>query len=236
MKEQECQLKISQIVLALGLGSLLLLSGCADRAMKRKVEKSNFLGSYDDLKEDKKYKGTMIWIAPDADFKKFDSVLIVPIEINHGLTNEQKTPARMKLLEEVSTYLTEGYKREISEKTNLKIVDVAGPTTMKLASSISAVAVSHDDLKFYQFIPIALVATEIARATTSHPAVRIMGESKILDSQSNKVLLRGMSMQKGKEIKSDGKQLTFEDLKPGLDLWLSRAGERITDLQNRNPR
>ena len=221
-----------KIALALGLGSLLLFSGCADRSMKSKVEESNFLGSYDDLKEDKKYEGAMSWFAPNVDFKKYDSVIVVPVYINHGLSNEQKTSARMKLLEEVSAYLTEGYKRKITKGGALKVVDVAGPTTLKFESSISAVAISHDDLKFYQFIPVALVATEVVRATVSYPAVRIMGESKLLDSQSNKTLFRAMGLQKGKKIKSDGQQLTFEDLKPGLDLWLSQAAQRAADIKS----
>lgn len=216
-------------IATIALSALLLLGGCAQKELESKH--SGFLGNYSDLKEDEKYVGTVSWIAPDADFKKYDSFIVTPVQINHGLEEKDKTPERLALFKKISEYLTEGYKQAIEKNSAFKRAETAGPKTLKLETSISAVAVQHDDLKFYQFIPVALVVTAVKRATVDHGSVRILGEARITDSQTNKVLLRGMSLRKGQEIKSEKDQLTFEEVKPALDSWLKDAERRLQELK-----
>jgi len=60
-----------------------------------------------------------------------------------------------------------------------------------------------------------------------------LGEAKMTDSQSNKVLFRSMGLQKGQEIKSSNAQLTFEDVKPALDQWLSNADTRVKEMMKK---
>ncbi len=104
------------------------------------------------------------------------------------------------------------------------------PNTLKLETSISGVSINHDDMEFYQFIPVALAITAVSRATVTNAAVRVLGEAKMMDSQSNKVLFRSMGLQKGQEIKSSNAQLTFADVKPALDQWLINAGQRVKEM------
>ena len=213
----------------IALGTVLLVGGCANKEMK--AQHSGFLSDYSELHEDEKYQGTASWIAPDADFKKYDSFIVTPVQINDNLEEKDKTPERLALLKKVSEYLTEGYKQAIEKNSGFKQAETAGPKTLKLETFISAVAVQHDDLKLYQFIPVALVVTEVKRATVDHGSVRILGEARITDSQTNKVLLRGMSLRKGQEIKTEKDQLTFEELKPALDSWLKDAERRLQKLK-----
>lgn len=219
--------------MSLALGSLLLLSGCANKEMLKSAQKSNFLGSYNDLKEDKNYDGVASWIAPDANFGQYDSIMIAPVQINHGLTEAELTPERIALFKEMSAYLTEGIMAGFEKSQKLKVVSSAGPNTLKLETSMSGVAVNYDDMKFYQFTPVTLAITAIARATVSNAAVRVLGEAKLTDSQSNKVLFRSMGLQKGQEIKSSKAQLTFADVKPALDQWLANSTQRTKEIMKK---
>ncbi len=117
----------TKIVMAFALSSMLLLSGCANKEMKQSAQKSNFLGSYSDLKEDKKYEGAASWTAPDADFSKYDSIVVAPVQVNHGLTEAELTPERIALFKEMSAYLTKGFRDGIAKSGKLNVVDVAGP-------------------------------------------------------------------------------------------------------------
>lgn len=222
------------ILMSLVATSMLFFGGCANKSMKDSAERVGFLGGYDNLKEDKNYKGVAAWLSSTANFKKYDSVMVLPVKINHGVTKESLTPAQEKLFQEMSSYLTKGFEQQIGASGKFKIVKTPSPTTMKLEAQIAAVSVNHDDLKFYQFIPIALVATAVARvANISKASARVLGEGMLTDSTTNEPLLKTMSLQKGQEIKSSGKELVFSDVKPALDIFLSNSAKRVAEIEAR---
>lgn len=223
-------MKKTKIVMALALSSMLLLSGCANKEMVDKAEKQGFLGSYKDLKKDK--EGAMTWRAPDANFKNYNSIIVAPITIQAGMDTGSMTAGQKALLQEMAQYLTQGYKDAIKNAGAYQVVDVAGPHTMKLELQVSAVSVNSDDMQWYQFIPVALVLTGIKRAVDSGAAVRILGQGKLVDSQSDKMLLKGMNLVKGKEINASAAELTFADVKPSLDLYIKKFSDRLAALKN----
>jgi hypothetical protein len=209
---------------------MLLLSGCANKEMVNSAEKSGFLGSYSDLKEDKKYEGSMSWKAPDADFKKYNSVMIAPVLIQHNIAPADVTADQTALYQQMSQYLTQGAKEAVANSSNYKLVDAPSPTTMKLELALSAVAVTSDDLKAYQFVPVALVLTGVKRAIDSGAAVRALGQAKLVDSESGKPLYRIMSLKKGSDIKTSGVKVTFADVKPALDAWIKGFNDHLAAL------
>lgn len=223
-------MKKTKIVMALALSSMLLLSGCANKAMVDTAEKQGFLGNYKELEADKKYEGAMTWVATDANFKNYNSVMVAPVTVLSGVESGGMSANQKALLQEMAQYLTKGYRDAIRNSGSYQLADAAGPNTMRLDLQVSAVAVNSDDMKFYQFIPVALVLTGIKRAIDSGAAVRILGEGKLVDSQSNKTLLKGMNLVKGKEIKTSAAELTFADVKPSLDLYIKNFSERLTAL------
>ena len=220
---------IQTMITSTVLAAAILMSGCANKEMEE--QQSGFLKSYEGLEEDKKYEGTLTRVMPGADFNKYQNIMVSPIQVLSGISEDAKTPHQKKLIQDMSNYLTEGYKEAFRTETAFNVVETAGPGTLKFEGAISAVEVHHDDLQWYQFIPISLAVTGVARATFVDGKARILGEGRLSDSQTGDVLMRVVSLQKGQPVTTDKDHLEFKDVQPGLDAWLGRLKTRIADLK-----
>ena len=105
------------------------------------------------------------------------------------------------------------------------------PKTLVFEGAVSAVEVHFDDMQWYQFTPITLGLTGIARATYVDGAVRILGEGRFYDGTTGKLLLSAMTLQKGQEVSTDADKLVFADVKPALDVWLKRTNKNLAKLR-----
>ena len=222
-------MKLQIVVISALVGAALLMSGCANKDLQEK--NSGFLKSYEGLDEHEKYEGSMIRIMPGADFTQYENIMVSPVQIVSGIPENEQTPAQKKLFKEVSEYLTNGYKEEIKKNGVYNLVETEGPKTIKYEVGISAVEVHFDDMQWYQFSPISLGLTVAARSTYVDKAVRILGEGRLVDTETGKVLMRAMSLQKGEEVGTDADQLVFKDVKPALDAWLKRSTKNLADMR-----
>ena len=221
-------MKISMLAVT-GIIATVLMSGCAVRDMEKKH--SGFLKSYDKMEESKKFEGSIVRVIPGADFSKYDSIMVVPVEILSNVEEDAKTPKQKELYTQISDYLTTAYRDAVKDGPNFNLVDTAGPKTLKVEVAISAVEVHYDDMEWYQFTPITLGMTVIARGTYVDGAVRILAEARISDSETGDVLLRSMNLQEGEEVKTDADHLSFEDVKPALDAWKKRSKKQLPNLK-----
>ncbi len=223
-------MKTQTLLVSTVIASALLLTGCANKQMQE--QESGFLHGYDDLEKHELFEGSKIQIMPGADFTKYNKIMVSPVKIISGIELENETPEQKKLFQQISTYLTNGYKTEIKKSGQYQLTGTASPDTMKFEAAISAVTVSHDDLTWYQFTPISFGITVAARATYVEKAVRILGEGRLVDSVNNTVLMRAVSLQEGDEVGTDDEQLLFEDVKPALDAWLKRSTRNFANMRS----
>jgi len=223
---------IQTMITSTVLAAAILMSGCANKEMEE--QQSGFLKSYEGLEEDKKFEGTLTRVTPGADFNKYQNIIVAPIQILSGISEDAKTPQQKKLIQDMSDYLTEGYKEAFRTDTAFNVVETKGPGTILFEGAISAVEVHHDDLEWYQLIPISLAVTGVARATFVDGKARILGEGRLSDSQTGEVLVRAVSLQKGQPVTTDKDHLEFKDVQPGLDAWLGRLKARIASFKAAN--
>ena len=137
-----------------------LISGCADKSMTS--QQSGFLDDYSVLKPSPYQAKALLYIAPDADFASYNSVMVEPVKI---IANNEQIKADAGLMKEMSDYMTQKVRKKLDKNPNFKLVTKPQANTVKLEFAISAVTVSHDEKETYQYIPVALVITEAARAT-----------------------------------------------------------------------
>jgi len=214
------------------LTGALLMTGCANRGMQDNSSGFFKKGKTEELKEHDELDGTKVLVTPGADFSKYENIYIADVVIKSAIPEEKWTPEQKILFEKVTNYLTDGYKKAISEGTGYRLTeDKNTPKTLVFEAAISAVEVHFDDMQWYQFTPITLGLTLAARATYVDGAVRILGQARFTDAQTGEVLLRAMRLQKGEEVKSDADKLVFKDLKPALDVWLERTEENLVKLR-----
>ncbi len=76
-----------------------------------------------------------------------------------------------------------------------------------------------------------MAVTAAARSSYVDAAVRILGEGRLVDNESGKVLVCMMSLQKGEEVKTEADELVFKDVKPALDVWLSYSKDDLAKMR-----
>jgi len=85
---------------------------------------------------------------------------------------------------EFQTAIADKYEAMLNQKISkrAKVVDQAGPGVIRLQTAITSVYTSHDDLRGYQYIPVAAAITGGARATGAEKkSARMMSELRIVD-------------------------------------------------------
>ena len=224
-------MKIKIVIIYMLAIAVLIVSGCSNKSMQQK--NSGFLKSYEGLEEaNKNFEGRHVRIMPGADFTKYENIYVAPVEIVSGIVEGEQTPSQKKLFQEISEYLIEGYKKEIKKSGLYTVVeDKNTPNTILFEGAISAVEVHFDDMSWYQFTPITMAVTAAARSSYVDAAVRILGEGRLVDNESGKVLVRMMSLQKGEEVKTKADELVFKDVKPALDVWLSHSKDDLAKMR-----
>ena len=223
-------MKIYTLLGATLMSAAIMFSGCANRDMQ--ARHSGFLKNYDELKENDKLEGTRVKVEIGADFTKYENIYIAPVQIVSAIPKSKLTVEQKILFEKISDYLTNGYKTALKDGTGYRLVEnKETPKTIVFEGAVSAVEVHYDDMQWYQFTPITLGITGIARATYIDGSVRILGEGKFYDAKTGKLLLSAMTLQKGQEVSTDADKLVFADVKPALDAWLKRTNKNLAKLR-----
>jgi len=224
-------MKLSTLFGATAVSAALLLTGCSNSELKEQT--SGFLTSYDNLEEKDGVEHTKMYIAKDADFTKYENIYVAPVQIISQTAQKNLTTEQVELHAAISTYLTDGYIKNLQKnKVYTLVQDKNTPNTLVFEAAISAVAINYDDLSWYQYTPITLAVTGVARASFVSGNVRVLGEGRFTDSDTSEVLMRAVSLQKGEEVKTAADKLTLKDVKPALDAWLKRIDKNLVNLNN----
>lgn len=193
-----------------------LTSGCALKSTASK--NSGFFSDYRELKSDDGFSASKSF--KEYDVSKYKTVLISPLKVISAVPKEQQSDLQRELYEKISQYVTNGYKREIQNTTELRLIDVEEKDTLVLESAISAVEVHFDDNSWNQFTPIAMDVTVTSYNSYADGNVRILGEKRIIESSTKETLFESMEIIKDKKIIAESEVLKFEDIKPALDEWI----------------
>lgn len=212
---------------AVALG--LLLSGCASNKSLTSHQ-SGFLNDYSSLKQSPDDPAALLYIAQDVDFSTYDNVMVTPVRI---IANNEQIKANKGLLKEMSEYLTQKVRTGIRKNPNFNLVTKPQANTAKIEFALTAVTVSHNDRQVYQYIPVAFVITEAARASgKSDKNARVVVELKVTDANNAKVLGRAVTSQKGEQVAiHKEKKLTLDLLKPALDKIAKRVNARFSEVK-----
>ncbi len=217
-----------RILTTVALG--LLLSGCADKSMTS--HHSGFLNDYSTLKQSPYDPASLLYIAPGVDFASYENVMVAPVRI---MANNEQIKANKSLLKEMSEYMTQKVRTSIRQNPNFKLVTKPQVNTAKIEFALTAVTVDYSDREVYQYIPVAFVITEAARASgASDKNARVLVELRVTDANTGQVLGRVLGSQKGEQVTVDQeKKLTLDLLKPALDNIAKRVNEHLTEMKKK---
>lgn len=205
--------------------STLFFASCA----KQPVENSTLIGNKV-LKQSPVDETVYYYLKDGADFAKYSTVTVPKIGFEKKtVEGEQKAEAiSPELKEQMSTYFT----NSLTKSLNSVAVKNPGKDSLKLDISFQDINVAYDDLKFYNYIPVALVVKGIQRGTGSEDKnAQVAIAMRLTDNKTKELIALSVDAKKIENI-NNIKELKFEDVKPLLDEWTKRAKMRFEDFSN----
>ena len=205
--------------------ALIFLGGCSST----QPQYSGFLEDYSTLKPSPYLPKSKLYVAPGTDVSNYENVMVEPVRI---FANNEQIKANEGLLKEASTYLTQRVKNKLDKNPNFNLVTAPQEKTLKIEFALTAVEAVHDERKGYQYVPVALVVSQAARASGAIDKNAIVAmELRVSDASSGKILAKVLDSEAGEKVNVQEKDLDMKHLKPALDTWANRFSDRLDQMK-----
>ncbi|MBE9525873.1 MAG: DUF3313 domain-containing protein [Proteobacteria bacterium] len=207
--------------------SAALLTGCASVNKVTEEKHSGFLSDYSIMKPIEEDPGRLGYLNPEVNWHQYNSIMVDKVLIITP-DGEQQTDA--KILVAIADKYEEVLKQKLSTKFN--VVENAGAGTIRFQAAITSVFTSYDDMKGYQYIPIAAAFTGAKRASGSEQQrVRVMTEVKLHDSVDGQLLGQSIDLKSGDRKQDKNSGILLADVVPILERWAQSATNILVGLR-----
>jgi hypothetical protein len=205
--------------------ALTVILSSAFTMAARELEKEDFSGwmdSYDSLVFNKERNAFLFF--NEAKRGAYNKVIVEEITI---YSQDQETD--MQIAEEATSYLAKGF-ADLLENKGLAASE-PGPGVLRLKLAITGVEKSKEDLKAYNFVPVAAIFRGAQTATGKVSTyIDTMFEAEMTDSVSGEQVVAIVAKGIEETEKRSGDALGFDDIKPTLDKWLAQYEKTLDDF------
>lgn len=205
---------------------LLLLTGFSGWSNAAKEISDNdfsgWLDDYDSL-EFNEAKNSFVFFNEEAR-GKYDKVLLESVTVYSVNSKANKVMAS-----KATDYLREGVLKVLTDSDIL--ATEAGPTVLRYSMAITGVEKTKDELKAHNIIPVSALfrgAQEVSGKVSTY--IDSMFEAELVDSVTGDRVAATVRKGIGETTKRSGDELTFEDVKPTLDLWLEQYAQTLEEF------
>jgi len=191
-------------LLAASISTVVLLAACSNtpKLASEPMPRSGFLPDYSllvpmytSVKDVRIWRYRISGVNPGS----YNAVILDPIYLNQNATKDVSAEA----IANAKVTLQASMVESVNARGNLKIVTKPGPGVVRVSVGITGAESSNDYLKPWNFTPIGLATNAAAYAggvNAKTPALLV--ESKITDSQSNKLLGEGLVTVQGESFRT----------------------------------
>lgn len=227
MRRDRSRVEWTGSILIVTASVALLAAGCATTRQPRQApEESGFLGDYSMLEPGKGDQAGLIYIAPDADFGRYDAVLLDSVTV---WRSDETVKLTAKERQALTDYLFEAVHRELSK--DYRMVTEPAPDAMRIRLALTeakGARVVADTVT--SIVPQLRLITTLGgmaadvRALVGSAAV----ELEITDSLSGRRLAAAVDERWGTKAIRGG-ILKWSDAKEAFDYWAERLRKRLAE-------
>jgi hypothetical protein len=218
--------RASSVVVAVCLATVLV--ACQTTRQTRNVQAQGFLRDYSDLRKGEGDEAQLIYINPDVNWPRYDSIMIDSVTIWYNAKTEDLPAQDRKNL----TDLLYGALHERLGQ-DYKIVDYPGPNTLRLRVAITeAKGAKVVGNTITTIVPQArLLSTLSGLATNTQVFVgKAAIEGEITDSMSGERLAAAVDERAGaKSLRGIGGK--WKDVDNAFKYWAERIQKRLAELR-----
>ena len=122
------------------------------------------------------------------------------------------------MLADIRHYYDAALKHELGKV--MTVVTTPGPNTLIVKPAIISVSASTQSLRFYEWLPVTLLAAGVSTATGIRDQDTVITtEVAVLDATNQVVVAQVIRKGTGLTLPNDKQAMTLDDFKPVLDGW-----------------
>ena len=204
----------------------LSLSACTSPS----VEHTGFLHDYSVLKEHTSPSGHDVlgWVSPALARGRYTQAYLAPSQFFPSAEPTARIP--LSTLAGVTDYYDAALRHELGKV--LPLVSTPGPNTLIVRPAITRVATSTQGLRFYEWLPVTLLAAGVSTATGIRDQdSEIATEVSFEDGSTGEVVAEVMRKGTGVALDNSKQVLTADDVKVVLDGWASDLGKSYVAIR-----
>lgn len=197
----------------------LALSACSNKKVAPQ-DYSGFLKDYSVLSEHPSPSGQTVlrWVSPTLKVERYTQVYIEPSQFYPRRLPTERIP--QTTLSDTTWYYDAVLKHELGKV--LPVVMTPGPNTLIVRPVITGVTANTQSLRYYEWLPITLVAAGVSTATGIRDQdSEIATEVVFLDGGTRSVVAEVVRKGTGGALDNDQQVITTADVKSVLDGWAS---------------
>ncbi|MDH0300897.1 MULTISPECIES: DUF3313 domain-containing protein [unclassified Pseudomonas] len=163
--------------------------------------------------------GTLLsWVDPKLPRGRYIQVYVAPSRFYPAPAPSTRIP--QDTLDQITRYYDSALRQELGKV--MTVVDAPGPNTLVVRPAITRVSANTQGLRFYEWLPITLVAAGVSSAVGVRDRdSQIATELSFEAGTSGKVIAEAMLAGTGTPLENDRQVMTAENVKAVLDGWAS---------------
>jgi hypothetical protein len=209
----------------------LALAACSNKKVTPEAY-SGFLKDYSVLTEHQSPSGQTVlsWVSPTLKVERYTQVYIEPSQFYPQPLPSERIP--QTTLSDTTWYYDAVLKHELGKV--LHVVTKPGPNTLIVRPAITGVTASTQSLRYYEWLPITLVAAGVSTATGIRDQdSEIATEVLFLDGGTKAVVAEVVRKGTGVPLENDQQVITTANVKSVLDGWASDLRNSYVAMRNK---
>lgn len=215
--------------LPLLIAATLSLSACSSTTVEPKMY-TGFLHDYSVLTERQTSSGQTVlsWISPALMRGRYTHVYLEPSQFYPNAEPTERIP--QNTLTNVTGYYDAALRSELAKVVHL--ASKPGPNTLTVKPAITRIATSTQGLRFYEWLPITLVAAGVSTATGIRDQdSEIATEISFEDGSTGEVVAEVVRKGTGVPLDNNKQVMSADNVKAVLDGWASDLGQSYTAIR-----
>ena len=212
--------------------AMLAMSGCAvtEQAKSTAMEdhpRSGFLGDYSSLKPGAEGQALLVYIDPAVRWREYRAVMVDPVQFwgSPDLKPEQQ--------QDLCNY----YHAKLRERlaTQLPIVEVAGPGTLRVRAALTDATTATPVLRTVSVtVPQARLLSSVTNLVSGNYAFvgEAQSEMEVLDAGTSRRLAAAVDRRSGGLSVKNVDVWKWGDAEKAMDYWADRVAQRLAELRS----
>jgi hypothetical protein len=218
------------VTIALTAAAVIVAACATTRQSRGTGEASGFLGDYSNLRKGEKGEPQLIYIRPDVDWARYESIHIESVTIWRDEKTDDVPDEEKQLL---TDFFFHALHQQLGE--DYEMVDAPGPNVLQLRAAITEAKGSKAVMNtITSVIPqLRLLTTIVGMSAGTSVLVGKAGlEGEITDSVSGERLMAALDQRQGTKAVRGGVK-TWSDVKLATEYWAEQLRKRLATLSGR---